>query len=203
MSESAPEGGQQENPASGEDDGGGQPSFTQADLERKIAERLAQERKKYSDYGDLKKKASEFDKLAEQQKTDLQKAVEAARAEGRTEVQQKVNDRLLKAEVRALATGKLADPADALRLLDLSQFEVSDDGETDGKAIEAAIGDLIKNKPYLAARPSGFQGSDSDGPAGKPGGPEQVTEAEFSRMSPEQRVTARREGRLAEVLGGS
>ena len=62
------------------------------------------------------------------------------------------NTRILKAEVRAAAAGMLADPADALRFLDLSALEVGADGEVDGTAVTALIEDLLTKKPYLAAQ---------------------------------------------------
>lgn len=61
------------------------------------------------------------------------------------------NDRIKRAEVRAAAAGKLADPADALHYINLSDLEVSEDGATDTATIAALIDDLIKTKPYLAA----------------------------------------------------
>lgn len=198
MSESATEGGQQNGTGTGEEHGGenGQRSFTQAELEEMVTRRLAQERKKYADYGDLKKKAAEFDQLTEQQKSEAEKAVEAARGEGRAEALKAANDRLLKAEIRAAAAGKLSDPADAIRLLDLASFKVGDDGEIDSGAIGAAIEELIKTKPYLAAKASGFQGTGDGGAAGREGRPSQLTAADLKTMSPAQIVKAREEGRL-------
>ena len=61
------------------------------------------------------------------------------------------NERITKANIRAAAAGKLADPADALLYINPSSFEVGDDGETDAEAIAAAVDDLIKARPYLAA----------------------------------------------------
>lgn len=52
---------------------GGQRTFTQAELEAIIGDRLARERAKYGDYDDLKSKASELDKIREAEKTDLEK----------------------------------------------------------------------------------------------------------------------------------
>lgn len=61
-----------------------QPTYTppasQADLDRIIADRVSRERAKFADYADLKTKATEFDKLAESQKTELQKAQDRAAA---------------------------------------------------------------------------------------------------------------------------
>jgi hypothetical protein len=94
---------------------------------------------------------------------------EALRAEGRREATLEANTRILRSEVKAAAAGKLADPADAHRFLDLSKFEVDDDGNVDEDEIADAIEDLIKRKPYLAAAQGGqrrFQGT-SDGGARK------------------------------------
>lgn len=73
------------------------------------------------------------------------------RDEARAEADKRANDRILKAEVKVAAATKLADPSDALRYLDLSSFEVKDDGSTDSAAIAKAVDDLIASKPYLAA----------------------------------------------------
>jgi hypothetical protein len=64
----------------------------------------------------------------------------------------KANQRIVKAEVRAAAGGKLADPVDALNFIDLDQFEVGEDGDVDQEEIAEAIEDLIRRKPYLAAQ---------------------------------------------------
>ncbi|OZF00848.1 hypothetical protein CH300_20125 [Rhodococcus sp. 15-1154-1] len=64
----------------------------------------------------------------------------------------KANQRILRSEVRALAAGKLADPADAIKFLDLDQFDVGNDGEVDQDDIADAIDDLVEKKPYLAAK---------------------------------------------------
>ena len=76
------------------------------------------------------------------------------------------NQRILKAEVRAQAASKLNDPKDALLYLDLSGFEVGEDGEVDGDAVASAIDKLITDKPYLAAQGTRFKG-EADGGARK------------------------------------
>ena len=55
-------------------------TFTQEEVNNIIAERLNRASSKYSDYEDLKKKAEEFDKLQEANKSELQKATERAAA---------------------------------------------------------------------------------------------------------------------------
>lgn len=74
------------------------------------------------------------------------------------------NERILKAEVRAAAASKLSDPADALRFLNLSDFEVGSDGEVDASQVAKAIDDLVASKPYLAAQGGKrFQGTADGG----------------------------------------
>lgn len=77
---------------------------------------------------------------------------DAQRRQVESEALAKANGRIVRAEVRAAAAGKLADPADALRFLDLDQFEVGDDGDVDEDEIADAIEELITQKPYLAAQ---------------------------------------------------
>lgn len=110
------------------------------------------------------------------------------------------NIKIVKANLRAAAAGKLADPTDALTFIDVADFEVDDDGNTDEAALNAAIDDLIKNKPYLAAQGKRFQG-DADGGARNESAPTQITRDELSRMTPEQIGQAKKEGRLKDLLG--
>ena len=115
----------------------------------------------------------------------------------------KANARIVRSEIRAAATGKLADPKDALVFIDASQFEVDENGEVDSEEIAEAVDELIKNKPHLAAATAKrFQGTGDGGAARKAGGkPKQVTEAELKTMSPDAIVKAQNEGRLADLMG--
>lgn len=102
----------------------------------------------------LRATEAELKKLQEASSTDQDAAVAAAREEARREVFAEAlsegNDRLRRGEVLAAAANKLTDPADAVRLLDLDKFPVSDDGTVDRRAIATAIDELVKAKPYLA-----------------------------------------------------
>ena len=112
------------------------------------------------------------------------------------------NQRILKAEVRAAAATKLADPADALRFLDLSSFEVGEDGEIDAATVASAIDDLIASKPYLAAQGGKrFQGSADGGARNDAATRAQFTQSDLDRMTPEQVVTARKSGQLNTLMG--
>lgn len=55
-------------------------TFTQAELDAVVKDRLKREREKYSDYEDLKAKAAKFDEAEEANKTELQKVTERAKA---------------------------------------------------------------------------------------------------------------------------
>ena len=109
--------------------------------------------------------AAAAEALAKAEGKEKEYAAEQERRRVEQEALSKANQRILKAEIRAQATAKLADPADALLYLDMSSFEVGDDGEVDAQAITAAIDNLIKSKPYLAAQGERrFQGGADGGP---------------------------------------
>lgn len=177
------------------------------------------------DLGDAGKKALKAERDARRAETKARKAAEAklaaleakdgkkdgdatqaaadqARRDAEAAVNAKANARILAAEVRAAAAGKLADPSDAARYLDLSEFEVGDDGSVDADAISEAISDLIKKKPYLAAKATGFQGTGDGGARTGGSGPKQLTRAQLKDMTPGQIDKARTEGRLDKLLGG-
>lgn len=121
-------------------------------------------------------------------------------AKAAQEVVAKANARIVRSEVRAAAAGKLADPKDALKFLDLDQFEVGEDGDIDEDEIADAIDDLISKKPYLAAQ-SRKKGS-MDGGVRNESRPRQLTRADLGRMSPEEIEKARKQGRLKTLMGG-
>ena len=53
-------------------------TFTQAELDQIIQDRLQRERNKYSDYDAMREKAARLDEIEEASKTELQKATERA-----------------------------------------------------------------------------------------------------------------------------
>lgn len=81
--------------STGSTGGGTSSGFTQADVDRIVADRLARERSRYADYDDLKKKAGDADK----QKSDVDKLTAAVQA---------LTDRAEKAERETLRR-KVAD----------------------------------------------------------------------------------------------
>jgi TolA-binding protein len=142
------------------------------------------------------------DMEAAQNKTAEERAALEKQRDMERQAISKANERILKAEVRAAAASRLADPADALRFLDLTSFEVGDNGDVDSDAITSALDDLVNNKPYLAARSDQrFQGT-ADGGTRDGSRPKQITSREeLARMSPAERLRAHDEGRLDKLLG--
>lgn len=143
---------------------------------------------------------AEMKAKAEGTEAEHKAAAEAQRV--KDEALASANERIKKAEVRIAAAGKLADPADALLHLDLSDFEVGADGEVDSSQIAAAIDDLITKKPYLAAQGGKrFQGTADGGARNDATKPSQLTRDDLKRMSAEEIVKAEKEGRLDKIQG--
>lgn len=131
-----------------------------------------------------------------QNKTPEEQALEAARREGETAAEKRANERLVKAELKSAAKGKLNNVADALVFIDVSSIEVGDDGEVDTGALDAAIANLLTERPYLAAaEQKRFQGNADQG-EGKSGAPKQLTRADLAGMSPAAILAAEANGQL-------
>lgn len=153
--------------------------------------------------GDAGKKALDAMKAKWHAERDARKALEAriAELEGGKRPEPGKSDadmRVLRAEIKAAAVGKLADPTDAYKFLDLDALD-ADDTDAIAKAIDA----LLEAKPYLAAK-SGprFQGTGDGGAAGiKPALP-QLTREDLKNMTPAQIIEAKRAGRLNNLLRG-
>ena len=114
--------------------------------------------------------------------TDGEPTAEQIRADAETAATAKANKRIIKAELKAAAAGKLADPNDVNAFIDLDGFEVDADGELDPDEVTEAITDLLTRKPHLAAGGKRrFQGG-GDGGAGRGSKPKsldaQIREAE-------------------------
>jgi hypothetical protein len=115
--------------------GGENPPPPQPDDLEALRGALANERRR--------RKAAEIElaKLRQQHVSDDEKALQAARDEGRAEAFKAVGLRVAAAEFRAVAAGKLADPDAALEVLDLSRF-VGDEGEIDLVGLTAIVDKL-------------------------------------------------------------
>lgn len=119
-------------------------TFTQAEMDAVIGDRLARERAKYADYNDLKAKAQAYDAAQEADKSDLQKATERADA--------------LEKELNALKTAnqerELKDKVSAETGVPASLLRGSTEDEL--KAQAQAILDFAKpQKGYPAVKDAG------------------------------------------------
>lgn len=118
-------------------------TFTQAELDAIIGDRLAREREKYSDYESLKDKASKYDEAEEANKSELQKATE------RAETLQRQLDALTKQnelrEIRLKVANEYSVPSNLLT------------GESEEKCIEQAkaVVEYAKPQTYPQVKDSG------------------------------------------------
>ncbi|MFC8494718.1 hypothetical protein ACFUJU_28780 [Streptomyces sp. NPDC057235] len=190
-------GGGADDGAGGEEDDEGEPDGADA-LGDKGKRALASMKGKWRSEREKRKALEE--QLAQKDTAD---EADKVRREAESAATAKANARIVRAEVKAAAAGKLSDPADAYRFLDLTQFEVDDDGNVDSDEVADAIDDLIKTKPYLAAATAKrFQGSGDGGAARKASRPKQLTRADLKTMTPEAIDKARIDGRLDDLMGG-
>lgn len=125
-------------------------TFTQAELDRMVRDRLKREREKYADYDELKELAAKAKQLEDAEKSELEK-LQARLAE--TERLAKERETQLKAERQARLVARIAgtlggiDPYDA-------NFTLATQGvDPDGADAETDIKDILTGlkeaKPYL------------------------------------------------------
>lgn len=122
------------------------PITSQDDLEKVLGKRLERERSKFADYDALKEKASRFDELEEANKTELQKAREAAQAA------EERASRAEQAAIRADVAAAKGVPAAALTGSSKEEFEASAD------ALLAWRGDQSPQRPSPTGLKSGSAG---------------------------------------------
>jgi hypothetical protein len=155
-------------------------TFTQADLDRIVADRLARDRKGREDYDDIKTKLTAL----EQAEVDRDKALTTA------------NQRLIDAEFRSLAreanipTDRLAA---ALKLADLT--DVTLDGEGNAVGVKEAVEALVSANTYLIekAQPKPIGGASG----GKSDPPDKTKEQLLKEAADKARKTGRIEDRMA------
>jgi len=146
-------------------------TFTQDEINDMIQKRLERERKKFEDYEEIKKKATQFEKQLEEQKRRemteaerLQADLEEARklAEQRQEevelAKKEAEELRIKTEFDLAARNagiKYVEDAYGLAKLSGAELGVTEDGKVTG--LEEVIQTLVSEKPYLldVARPIG------------------------------------------------
>lgn len=138
--------------------------FTQSELDELIAKRLERERKKFSDYDDVKARAEEY-----ALKLEEQRLAELSEKERLEEIAQKYEEQLqavttqLEAErnntrqqaiknefIKVASSANIIDIDAAMALSDLSAVEIGEDGKVNG--VDDVIKTLVEHKPYLVAK---------------------------------------------------
>lgn len=136
-----------DNGGAGGQGGGGDPTktFTQADVDRIVGERLNRQKAQFADYDTLKAKAAEADELRKRVETADEKAVREAREAAVAEERKRLAPQLVGAEFRAAAKGVLTDAQLNAFLEDADTTKyLKDTGEVDvdkvSKKVEALKG---------------------------------------------------------------
>ncbi|WIV42579.1 hypothetical protein [Glutamicibacter nicotianae] len=127
-------------------------------------------------------------------KTEEQLAEQQQREQREAAILNKANERIVRSEIKSAAAGKLQNPALAIRLLDLADFEVDEDGNVDEDDIAQAIDELLEREPYLAVQ-SG-SGPKFDSARGKRKVAKKLTAKDLEGMSPQEIAKAYDEGRV-------
>jgi len=139
-------------------------TITQEELDRIIQQRLQRERKKWEQQIEEERRKAAMTE-AERLKAEKEEAERKAQ-----EAQAAAHRRIIQAEAKAqaLALGVRPERLEyALRLADLSEVEVGDDGEPDAAAIKAALEKVLNDLPELrgatapAKSGSEFQGGNT------------------------------------------
>jgi hypothetical protein len=136
----------------------GEKLFTQADLDAKIAERLARERKKFQQQGGnnpaQEGQPGQTDNNTGTGTTQVEVDVTEDARQQAAQIIAQANQRLIQAMAQSEATKLNINPdyiADAVRLADLSAVKVNDDGTVDSKSITAALEAVLTRMPVLKA----------------------------------------------------
>jgi len=175
----------------------GDKSFTQADVDRIVAERLARAKTTPpADYEALKAAKEKLDALEAAQQTETEKL--QLRAEAAEKAAQAAQERaagaLKRAAVVAAATRAGAvDPDAVFALLDPSAVTVGDDGQVTG--VDDAVKALLETKQYLVGKPTTpTPGGADGGPRGKQAGT--ISREDLKNMTSTEIAEAHKAGHL-------
>lgn len=174
------------------------------DAGKKALDAMKAERKQLRD--ELRSVREEFESFrAKAEGKEAEYAAAQERLRVQAEADAKANEKILKANLREAAKGKLEDVSDVFRypeVVDLSTFEVGPDGEFDIEALSAAVDSLIQQHPRLAAQSQQrFQGTADGGARNDAAKVTQLTRSDLRTMSPDAINAARKEGRLNDLMG--
>lgn len=139
-------------------------TFTQADVERMIGERLGRERSKYTDYDQLKQAAAELAELKDRQATESEKALRQAAKDAEAKARAELEPRMMRLEI-AIAKGLPEDLG--ARVLSAAKRLVGSTREE----LEADAAEFFAAAPItaVAPAPSFDQGARGGSGTAKPG----------------------------------
>lgn len=147
-------------------------TYTQADIDRIVGERLNREKSKYSDYDQLKQRAEQWDKFVAESKTEQEKALDQARKDAadaaRNETRQEFGAKLVDAHLTAAATGRMTPEALSALLAGVNKTAfLTDGGDVDATKVTQFIDGIAPAPNGTAPRVGGFgQGPRTGAPAG-------------------------------------
>lgn len=155
-------------------------TFTQADLDRIVKDRVADERKKFADYGTLKDQLTALTTEKgtwESSRQTLEGSVSTAT--------ERANKAVMELELyKAAAKAKFTDPSDVFGAVDKSKITISEDGKT-VSGIDEAIQALIELKPHWVQGEAPKPGAPKIPPT-NPGGNTSLTRDALEKMSPQE-----------------
>jgi hypothetical protein len=176
-SDSGDEGSDDDDDADDDDEklgAGGKKALTDERKARKAADRRT--KKAEAAAAKLQK---QLDTASDASDSDQEKAIKDAAKSARSEAATAYGARILESEILAAAGGKLVTPADAVGLLDLTEFDADADPEELRASIGDAIDQLLKDRPYLRAEK--VSGSADGGAKPKPAKTD-------DKLSPKERI---------------
>jgi hypothetical protein len=140
--------------------------LTQDQLDAIINDRLSREKKKYSDYDDMKKKVTDFEKQQDELRKSQLSEIELAKEEAKKLAEEKATYEKQLAELKSqnkkqsvinefikIANQRnvqFVDDAIVLAQNDLSMVEVDESGKAIG--VDSIVDKLVQSKPYLVAQ---------------------------------------------------
>lgn len=156
-------------------------TFTQADLERIVGERLGRQKAQFADYDDIKAKAAKLDEIEKANLTETERLkadLEAAQQTATTATERAQNALINAAVIAEAAKAGAINPQAVAKLLDKTSLTVGDDGQVEGAA--EAVTALLEAEQYLVGPSTPNPGPGGGGPRNTPPAGDlnqQITEA--------------------------
>lgn len=136
-------------------------TFTQAELDRIVEQRLSRERAKYGDYEQLKERATQWDKFVEESAPEQERALKQAAQEAERAAYAKARGefggKLVQAHLQAAAAGRLPESAVTALVagVDTSRF-LTEAGDVDTAKVTSFIDGIAPAAAAATPRPGSF-----------------------------------------------